>query len=84
LDHAALLVGYTESEWIVKNSWGTDFGVNGYFYVSRDSKKDCGIGIEVHSIDFKLPEVNVQVPATPAVPTVIINEVVSCAIANCI
>lgn len=43
LDHAVLLVGYTSTEWIIKNSWGT-WGDNGYIYVSRSSSANCGIG----------------------------------------
>jgi C1A family cysteine protease len=45
LDHAVLLVGYTTTEWIIKNQWGTDWGVNGYAYISRSSANDCCIGV---------------------------------------
>lgn len=33
--HAVLVVGYDNSKqwWIVRNSWGTDWGANGYFYM---------------------------------------------------
>lgn len=31
--HAVLMVGYTETHWIVRNSWGSDFGDKGYFYM---------------------------------------------------
>ena len=30
LNHLALLTGYTSNSWILKNSWGTDWGNNGY------------------------------------------------------
>ena len=35
--HAVVLVGYDESQdcWICKNSWGTDWGEDGYFKIKR-------------------------------------------------
>ncbi len=44
LNHAILIVGYTATEWIIKNSWGTSWGNNGYIYVTRKSAYNCGIG----------------------------------------
>lgn len=44
LNHAVLLVGYTATEWIIKNSWGSGWGVSGYVYVSRTSSYNCGVG----------------------------------------
>jgi cathepsin F len=43
-DHAVLLVGYDSSQdfWIVKNSWGSDWGENGYFRIAYDQGL-CGI-----------------------------------------
>lgn len=42
LDHAVLAVGYDESEnYIVKNSWGTDWGMDGYITIQSGST--CGI-----------------------------------------
>jgi len=35
LDHAVLLAGYTDTYWIVKNSWGSSWGVGGYIYLQR-------------------------------------------------
>jgi C1A family cysteine protease len=36
MNHAVLLVGYDRRSWIIKNSWGSKFGDNGYIYVSRN------------------------------------------------
>jgi len=42
-NHAVLVVGFTPQYWIVKNSWGVDWGKDGYGYVER-GKNACGIG----------------------------------------
>lgn len=41
IDHAVLLVGYTTTHWIIKNSWGTNWGNGGYGYISKTA--DCGL-----------------------------------------
>jgi C1A family cysteine protease len=51
IDHAILAVGYsstgTTDYWIVKNSWGTSWGLAGYLYIEKSTTKDgpgvCGI-----------------------------------------
>ena len=42
IDHAVLVVGYTPTYWIVKNSYGQYWGDNGYFYLQRGTNT-CGI-----------------------------------------
>lgn len=48
LDHAVLAVGYGQTleghkYLIIKNSWGTDWGMDGYIYFSADIDNMCGI-----------------------------------------
>tara|TARA_Y100000996_G_scaffold412408_1_gene398441 strand:- start:225 stop:1199 length:975 start_codon:yes stop_codon:yes gene_type:complete len=54
LDHGVLIVGYGEESntkyWLVKNSWGTSWGDNGYVKIERSESTDdpgvCGIAMQ--------------------------------------
>ena len=43
INHAVQVVGYnnTGNYYIIKNSWGTDWGMNGFAYIDMDN--DCAL-----------------------------------------
>ncbi|XP_056618290.1 cathepsin S-like [Triplophysa dalaica] len=47
VNHAVLVVGYGTLDgkdyWLVKNSWGTQFGDGGYIRIARNQNNMCGI-----------------------------------------
>jgi len=48
VNHVVVLVGYGTDEelgdyWLIRNSWGTGYGENGYIRLARESEEVCGI-----------------------------------------
>lgn len=48
LNHAILVVGYGvepdgQKYWLVKNSYGPDWGINGYIKMAKNKDNHCGI-----------------------------------------
>jgi cathepsin L len=48
VNHVVVLVGYGTDEtlgdfWLIRNSWGTGYGENGYIRLARESEVVCGI-----------------------------------------
>ncbi len=48
VDHGVVLIGYNTTEagqdyWIIKNSWGSSWGLDGYIYIVRD-RNMCRVG----------------------------------------
>ena len=41
-NHSVLVVGYAPSYYIVKNSWGKEFGLDGYMLIKRNSTSQYG------------------------------------------
>ena len=55
-NHAVALVGYdTDSNgnqyYILRNQWGTSWGMNGYMYFARNNNNMCGIADNAFYVD---------------------------------
>ncbi len=63
MNHVVVIVGYDDAQncWICKNSWGTNWGEDGWFKITYG---DCKIGQEIIYFDYipqTGPQVNVKI-----------------------
>ena len=58
INHAVLLVGYNDTDgyWLIKNSWDTTWGENGFIKVSYNN--DCGISYLLGNVQFTATSYN--------------------------
>ena len=54
IDHAVTIVGYTKDAWIVKNSWGKSWGIDGYIYLER-GYNTCGLSEYIVYVTDAIP-----------------------------
>ena len=51
INHVVQLIGYTSEYWIVKNSWGADWGEDGFIRITRNRDYNCLIGSYVYDFE---------------------------------
>ena len=73
--HAVSLVGYSDQKraWLIRNSWGEEWGENGFGWVSWDD--ESGVGSETWSLDIgsNAPKVAVTYPAEKSYVSGVVN-----------
>ncbi|CAJ1961920.1 unnamed protein product [Sphenostylis stenocarpa] len=69
IDHAILIVGYgsegDEDYWIVKNSWGTSWGIEGYIYIRRNTNLRYGVCAINYMASYPTKEPTAASPSSP-------------------
>ena len=83
INHAVTVVGYgTESGnpyWLVKNSWGDNWGDGGYIKIAR-GKTECGIGGNCAAVECSKTGTAAPAPQAPAPAPIPANQI--CDISN--
>uniref|UniRef100_UPI00398F5162 cathepsin L2-like n=1 Tax=Pristiophorus japonicus TaxID=55135 RepID=UPI00398F5162 len=66
LNHEMLVVGFgnqsQQNYWIVKNSWGTEWGEQGYIKMAKDKENNCGIATDAVYPIVKKPKCLTRAP----------------------
>eukprot|EP00746_Dinoflagellata_sp_MGD_P015761 gnl/MRDRNA2_/MRDRNA2_135198_c0_seq1.p1 gnl/MRDRNA2_/MRDRNA2_135198_c0~~gnl/MRDRNA2_/MRDRNA2_135198_c0_seq1.p1 ORF type:complete len:533 (-),score=80.71 gnl/MRDRNA2_/MRDRNA2_135198_c0_seq1:9-1607(-) len=81
LDHGVLAVGFTADAYIVKNSWGTGWGEQGYIRMKRGTNVSgiCGIAMDAsYVVKARSPAPPVPPPTPGPKPPLPCNCTVSC------
>ena len=66
LNHAVVLVGYGQDYWTIKNSWGPDWGVNGFGNLKRAQGVNmCGILMQPLYLNYQDDDSNDGMPDYP-------------------
>ncbi|XP_050225567.1 cysteine protease XCP1-like [Mercurialis annua] len=72
IDHAVLIVGFGsedgEDYWIAKNSWGTEWGMKGYFYLKRNTDLAYGVCAVNAMASYPTKESSAPSPTSPPSP----------------
>jgi hypothetical protein len=70
VDHGMLVVGFTPEAWIVKNSWGADWGEKGYIRMARgNATNPGGICNILTQASYPLATHGAAPPVPPPTPT---------------
>jgi len=76
MNHAVLVVGYGRERgqdyWLIKNSWGTNWGLNGYIKLARGTNQ-CGLAAVCVSASCASNGRQEYAPTTPKPPPVPVN-----------